>query len=125
MVSQSGGEIEYLTKYFPHHAPVLPPTLAFDVAVLVISELPGVTSDVAEQWAPMMARLRRQPGLVIHADGPTERGWRVISIWDSREDFERFFDSAIKPNLPPGAPARDVVSDLRAVLLPDRQATES
>lgn len=90
------------------------------MAVLVISELSGVSDLGTEQWAPMMTRLRRQPGLLVHADGPTDRGWRVVSIWDSREDFERFFDSAIRPNLPPGAPSRDVVSDLRFVLLPNR-----
>ena len=90
------------------------------MAVLVISELPGVSDVGPEQWAPMMTRLRAQPGLLVHADGPTERGWRVVSIWDSREDFERFFDSAIKPNLPLGTPSRDVISELRFVLMPNR-----
>lgn len=90
------------------------------MAVLVISELSGVSDLGAEQWAPMMTRLRRQPGLLVHADGPTDHGWRVVSIWDSKEDFERFFDSAIRPNLPLGAPPRDVVSNLRFVLLPNR-----
>ncbi|HEX6350724.1 MAG TPA: hypothetical protein VF160_15215 [Candidatus Dormibacteraeota bacterium] len=90
------------------------------MAVLVISDLPGVTSVEAQQWAPMMTRLRRQPGLVVHADGPAEQGWRIVSIWDSRQDFQRFFDSAIRPNLPPGAQARDAVSELRFVLMPER-----
>lgn len=88
------------------------------MAILVISELPGVSDVGPEQWTPMMTRLRGQPGLLVHADGPIDGGWRVVSIWDSREDFDRFFDSAIRPNLPPGAPSRDVVSDLRFVLLP-------
>lgn len=90
------------------------------MAVLVISELPGVSDVGPEQWAPMINRLLGQRGLLLHADGPTEQGWRVVSIWDSREDFQRFFDSAIRPNLPLGAPSRDVVSELRFVLMPDR-----
>lgn len=90
------------------------------MAVLVISELSGVSDLGSEQWAPMMTRLRGQPGLLVHADGPTDLGWRVVSIWDSKADFERFFDSAIRPNLPQGAPSRDVVSELRFVLVPNR-----
>jgi hypothetical protein len=93
------------------------------MAVLVISELPGVSDIGPELWAPMMSRLRGQPGLLVHADGPTDRGWRIVSIWDSREDFERFFESAIKPNLPPGGPSRDLVSDLRFVLLRTEKTT--
>ena len=68
----------------------------------------------------MMARLRRQPGLLVHADGPGDRGWRVVSIWESEGDFQRFFEAVIQPNLPPGARTRDAVSDLRTVLIPKR-----
>lgn len=88
------------------------------MAVLVTSDLPGVTGLGDRELAPMLTLLRRQKGLIVHADGPGDNGWRAISIWESREDFERFFEIAIKPNLPPGAPVRDTVSDLRHVLLP-------
>ncbi|MGL6280733.1 MAG: hypothetical protein ACRC50_14405 [Gaiella sp.] len=30
------------------------------------------------------------PGLLLHVAGPTDEGFRVIEIWESREDFERF-----------------------------------
>lgn len=89
------------------------------MAVLVISDLPGVNWDDGHDASPMLARLRAQPGLLVHADGPADHGWRVVSIWESREDFQRFFDTLIKPNLPPGAPERDAVSDLRFVLIPN------
>ena len=94
------------------------------MAVLVISEFPGVTRAEAEQWAqgPIASGLRRQPGLMLQADGPMDRGWRVISVWDSQTDFQRFYDTTIKPNLLPGAPSRDVVSELRGVVLPEREA---
>jgi hypothetical protein len=29
-------------------------------------------------------------GLVIHAAGPTEEGFRMIGIWDNRESWDRF-----------------------------------
>lgn len=53
----------------------------------------------------------------MYADGPTHQGWRAISVWKSRDDFEHFYDTAIKPNLPPGAPVRDAVSELRHVVV--------
>jgi hypothetical protein len=90
------------------------------MAVLVTSDLPGVTGLEDRELAPMVKLLRKQKGLIVHADGPGDHGWRAISIWESREDFERFFDAAIKPNLPPGAPVRDTVSELRYVLLPEQ-----
>ncbi len=90
------------------------------MAVLVTSDFPGVTDLEDRELAPMMRLLRNQVGLIVHADGPSDSGWRAISIWESRDDFERFFDAAIKPNLPPGAPPRDSVSELRYVLLPKR-----
>jgi hypothetical protein len=91
------------------------------MAVLVTSDFPGVTSLEDRELAPMVTLLRKQQGLILHADGPTDNGWRAISIWESMEDFERFFEATIKPNLPLGAPVRDAVSELRHVLLPGRR----
>lgn len=33
-------------------------------------------------------------GLVMHVAGPTEEGFRMIGIWDSRETWARFRDDA-------------------------------
>ena len=32
----------------------------------------------------------RPEGLVLHAAGPTDEGFRMIGIWDSRETWDRF-----------------------------------
>ena len=34
----------------------------------------------------------RPEGLVLHAAGPTDEGFRMIGIWDSREMCDRFRD---------------------------------
>ena len=31
-------------------------------------------------------------GLVVHAAGPTDEGFRMIGIWESRETWDRFRD---------------------------------
>ena len=34
-------------------------------------------------------------GLVVHAAGPTDEGFRMIGIWDSREAWDRFRDERL------------------------------
>jgi len=43
-------------------------------------------------------------------------------VWESCEDFKRFYDAEIRPSLPLGAPERDVISELRDVVLAVREA---
>jgi heme-degrading monooxygenase HmoA len=31
--------------------------------------------------------------------GPTADGWRIVSLWDSEADFERFRDERLAPAL--------------------------
>jgi hypothetical protein len=58
-----------------------------------------MTSDVAGQtlqgydglFTAVSPALQSAPGFVLHASHPLEGGWRVIEIWDSREDAARFF----------------------------------
>ena len=35
-------------------------------------------------------------GLVLHVAGPTEEGFRMIGIWDSRESWHRFRDDRLR-----------------------------
>ena len=75
------------------------------MAVLVTAEIPGGDAAQAEQWAARAAEaLRSSPGFVAQVDHPAGDGWRVVSIWDSAQDFQRYFDRVVRPNLPPGAP---------------------
>ena len=36
-------------------------------------------------------------GLVFHAAGPADDGWSVIDFWESREQFDSFFESRLGP----------------------------
>ena len=79
------------------------------MAVLAIVDIPadrgGAETD-AEQWAARNAReLPEARGFVVHADGPTETGWRLVQVWESEDDLQRFFDEHVKPYLPPNAPS--------------------
>ena len=36
-------------------------------------------------------------GLIFHAAGPTEGGWRVIDVWESEDDLNRFRNERLMP----------------------------
>ena len=55
----------------------------------------AVIHDVPASWEhyePLGAALANPvpSGLLFHVAGPTDEGFRVIDIWASREDWERF-----------------------------------
>jgi hypothetical protein len=35
------------------------------------------------------------PGMLYHAGGPSERGWCVVEVWESKEVAQRFFDERL------------------------------
>jgi hypothetical protein len=39
------------------------------------------------------------PGQVYHAAGPTDGGWLVVAVWDSRDTFEKFVHGTLLPAL--------------------------
>ena len=34
-------------------------------------------------------------GLICHVAFPAEKGWMVVDVWDSREDFDRFLQERL------------------------------
>lgn len=73
--------------------------------VLMIGVVPDMTEDVyggmVGQLQPLMRSFK---GFISHAGGPNPGGgWRVIEVWETEDDGQRWFDENVKPNLPPGA----------------------
>jgi len=70
------------------------------VAILVVADAAGMT---AEQDAALMKAMglgsSPAPGARIRMAGPTADGWRIVSLWDSQADFERFRDERLVPAL--------------------------
>jgi hypothetical protein len=62
------------------------------MAICVIAENPTGSAEVYEQVMQHFAQSGGLPasGAIFQVAGPAEPGWRVISVWDSREAFERF-----------------------------------
>lgn len=70
------------------------------MAILVVAEAAGMT---AEQDAAIVKALDLEGsppgGGRIRMAGPTAAGWRIVSLWDSEEDFERFRNERLVPAL--------------------------
>ena len=78
------------------------------MAVLMIGEVPNLTEEVyGGMIAQMKPLMLGSKGFISHAAGPSPSGgWRVVEVWESEADGQTWFDTNVKPNLPP-----DVVPD--------------
>lgn len=71
--------------------------------VLMIGDVPNLTEEIyAGMVGQLMPLMRAANGFISHAGGPNPTGgWRVIEIWETEEDGQKWFDDNVKPNLPP------------------------
>ena len=61
------------------------------MAVVVSAVAPGFTLDIYEAVSKKAMDGDQLPeGCQLHIAGPVEEGWRVITVWDTREAFDRF-----------------------------------
>jgi hypothetical protein len=70
-----------------------------DMAICVLADNPKGNAEVYEQVMQRVAQGGElpPPGAIFQVAGPSEAGWRVISVWDSREAFERFASERLRP----------------------------
>jgi len=68
------------------------------MSVLVISE---VSAGTAEQDRALVEALKLESdppaGLLARLGGPTQTGWRIAGLWESREAFDSYFHSRVTP----------------------------
>jgi hypothetical protein len=70
------------------------------MAVVVVAEIEGGNQDFYEQTSSKAMPDGQMPeGGRVHIAGPTEGGWRVITVWDSEEQFEQFRNERLIPAL--------------------------
>jgi len=74
------------------------------VPLLMIAEQPNLDEETyASMLEQLMPLLRSANGFISHAGGPSPAGGvRIIEIWETKADQQKFFDENLKPNLPPG-----------------------
>jgi len=74
------------------------------MAYAVVHHFPGGTKEQYEAslTAVHPSKGSLPKGQIFHAAGPSDGGWRIIAIHDSRESWERFRDDILMPKLKAG-----------------------
>jgi hypothetical protein len=67
------------------------------MAICVISENPKGTAEMYEQVVERVSQGGPPPGAIFQIAGPADPGWRVISVWESRDAFESFVSERLAP----------------------------
>jgi hypothetical protein len=68
------------------------------VAIVVVNEIEGGSQDFYDQVNPKVMPGGNLPdGCQLHIAGPIENGWRVITVWDSDEQFQQFRNETLIP----------------------------
>jgi hypothetical protein len=70
------------------------------MAVVVSAVSPGLTAEMYEALTGRLMPGDQLPdGCQLHIGGPVEQGWRVISVWESQEEFQRFREETLLPTI--------------------------
>ncbi len=70
------------------------------MAIAIIAEVPGRDAKFDDE---MVQRLNLSadpaPGALVRLAGPVEGGWRVVSIWESEDAWNKFRSERLEPAL--------------------------
>ena len=70
------------------------------MAVVVVNEIEGGSQELYDQVNPKVMPDDKLPeGCQAHIAGPIDNGWRVITVWESDEQFQQFRDEKLIPAL--------------------------
>ena len=70
------------------------------MAVVVVNEIPQGNQTVYDEVSARVLPNDQLPeGCHVHIAGPSNFGWRVITVWDSVEQFEKFRSEKLVPAL--------------------------
>ena len=87
------------------------------MAVLVTMTMAGMDAAGYDQAAMQLGSLvKKQPGFIMHVAYPIPDGFYVGEIWESRGQFETWFNENVKPNVP--AEIQPQVTEVHAVVQP-------
>jgi hypothetical protein len=87
------------------------------MAVLVIAEVKGQTQQGYEAVRAALADVMKSaPGFILHAGHATPDGWRIVEVWQTKEDSDRFYAKFVAPNLPSGIHPKRRVRELHGLL---------
>ena len=93
------------------------------MAVIIAVEVHGQTEAGYDGMLKVLEpRIRETEGFVLHSAYCVDGNWRVLEVWRSKLDADRFFANEIAPNLPPGVRPKRSVYEAHSLVIPGASA---
>lgn len=87
------------------------------MAVLISTTVKGQTQEGYDSVLSAVRDLIKvAPGFILHCAHPTEGGWMVYEVWESKADADRWFGKYVVPNLPQGIHPKRSYQELHSVV---------
>ena len=70
------------------------------MSVVIVNEIEGGSQKMYDEVNPKVMEGGKLPdGCELHIAGPVDNGWRVITVWESEDRFQKFRDETLLPAL--------------------------
>jgi hypothetical protein len=83
------------------------------MAIGILVEVPAGTQEMYDKtMVELNLSERPAEGLISHLAGPSENGWRVVDVWNTKADFENFLHTRLGEAIHKGGfPGQPTVSE--------------
>lgn len=89
------------------------------MAILLTTIVKGQTAEGYDQVSTFLHQVvRKSPGFILHCSYPSEEGWVVLEVWNSKADSDQFFAQHVAPNLPKGIVPKRSYQELHSIVTP-------
>jgi heme-degrading monooxygenase HmoA len=87
------------------------------MAVMVSADVPGQTQAGYQATVDALHEgIMKAPGFIMHMTAPSEDGWTVIEVWESKKEANDWFAHNVAPALPEGITPRRRFRELYNVI---------
>ena len=87
------------------------------MTVIVVVDVQGQTEAGYDGMLQALADpIRQAEGFVLHSAYRVDGQWRVVEVWQSKADADRFFAKQIAPHLPPGVRPKRAVHEAHSLV---------
>jgi hypothetical protein len=89
------------------------------MAILLTTKVKGQTAEGYDQVSTFLHNvIRTSPGFILHCAFSADGEWRVLEVWNSKEEADAFFSKNVAPNLPKGIIPKREYQKLHTVVTP-------
>jgi heme-degrading monooxygenase HmoA len=78
--------------------------------ISMINRVQGMSAEAYDQVMTQVAEpLSQSEGFISHAAVETADGMAVTEVWETREQWQSWFDTSVRPHMPADAPEPELV----------------